>query len=308
MAQGGVNVDQCTRYAEAAMCGQRDFYARQIAAISSEKQKAKVFRNKTSSQVESILVRLSEEIRKSIIGKYYRNSPGTRIEDVVLTQSSDDNRAGADLFHDWNGVPIAIEVKFGAETSRNIGMDTFDRIFGTDVFSVATSRMIRKEWERLFLDDGRDEQRQLERLWRAINGAIDKFNAFNENRGFVLPEQNQMYMEDTILNTTGDGSFRGEFMKFVLDGNDFSDFKRIPTRIGTWTIDRTERIDGCDIVRCNVFVRNYDTNVEIKYVLNWKNNYPLNGNRADKVPAKLGLGSPSWNVWVEVEVTSIRAA
>ena len=98
MAQGGVNVDQCTRYAEAAMCGQMDFYARQIAAISSEKQKAKVFRNKTSSQVESILVRLSEEIRKSIIGKYYRDSPGTRIEDVVLTQSSDDNRAGASAF------------------------------------------------------------------------------------------------------------------------------------------------------------------------------------------------------------------
>lgn len=115
-------------------------------------------------------------------------------------------------------------------------------------------------------------------------------------------------MEDTILNTTGDGSFRGEFMKFVLDGSDFSDFKRIPTGSGYWTIDRTERIDGRDIVRCNVFVRNYETNVEIKYVLNWKNNYPLKGNRADKVSAKLGFGSPCWNVWVEVEVSTIQAA
>ena len=308
MARSGVNVDQCTRYAEAAMCGQTDLYAQRIAAISSETQKARVFRHKTAPQVETILVRLSEEIRKSIIGKYYRDRPGMRIENVLLTQSSDDNRAGADLFHDWNGIPIAIEVKFGEETSRNIGMDTFDRIFGTDVFSVATARGIRKEWERQFLKDGRDEQRQFERLWCAVNGAIDRFNAFNAARGFVLPEQNQIYMEDTILNTTGDGRFRGEFMKFVLDGSDFSDFKRIPTRIGCWTIDRTERIDGHDIVRCNVFVRNYDTNVEIKYVLNWKNNYPLRGNRDDKVSAKLGFGSPSWNVWVEVEVSTIQVA
>lgn len=308
MAQSGINVDQCTRYAEAAMCGQMDFYARQIAAIPSEKQKAKVFRNKTAFQIEPILVRLSEEIRKSIIGKYYLNRPGTRIDDIVLTQSSNDNRTGADLFHDWNGIPIAIEVKFGAETSRNIGMDTFDRIFGTDVFSIAMSREIRKDWERQFLEDGRDEQRQLTRLWEAVNNAIDQFNAFNAARGFVLPSQNQEYMEDAILNTTGDGTFRGEFMKFVLDGCDFSDFKRIPTRIGTWTIDRTEKIDGRNIVRCNVFVRNYDTNVEIKYVLNWKNNYPLKGNRADKVSAKLGFGSPSWNVWVEVEVSTIQAA
>ncbi len=306
MAQNGVNVDQCTRYAEAAMCGQMDFYAKQIAAISSETQKPRVFRHKTAPQIESILVRLSEEIKKSIIGKYYLDKPGMRIENILLTQSSDNNRAGADLVHDWNGIPISIEVKFGKETSRNIGMDTFDRIFGTNVFSCVTSRMIRKEWERQFLKDGRDEQRQLTRLWNAINSAIDRFNAFNAARGFVLPSQNQLYMEDTILNTTGDGTFRGEFMKFILEGSDFSDFKRIPTRIGTWTIDRTEKIDGHNIVRCNVFVRNYDTNVEIKYVLNWKNNYPLNGNHADKVPAKLGFGSPSWNVWVEVEVSTIH--
>jgi len=70
MARSGVNVDQCTRYAEAAMCGQTDLYAQRIAAISSETQKARVFRHKTAPQVETILVRLSEEIRKSIIGKY----------------------------------------------------------------------------------------------------------------------------------------------------------------------------------------------------------------------------------------------
>lgn len=308
MARGGVNVDRCARYAEAAMCGKANLYAEQISAIPVEAQKPKVFRHKTAVQVEAILVRLSEEIRKSIIGKYYPDQTGMRLENVLLTQSSDDNRAGADLFHDWNGVPVAIEVKFGDETSRNIGMETFDRIFGTDVFSCATSREVRKQWERQFLEDGRDEQLQFARLWGAVNDAIDRFNEFNAARGFVLPKQNQDYMEDTILNTTGDGRFHGEFMKFVLDGDNFSDFRRIPTRVGKWTIDRTERIDGHDIVRCNVFVRNYDTNVEIKYVLNWKNNYPLRGNKSDKVSAKLGFGSPSWNVWVEVEVSAIRAA
>lgn len=301
----GVDVDQCVRHAEAAMCGDIAFHAAAIAAIPNERQKVKVFRNKTAEDIGQILMRLSEEIRKSIISKYYPNG-GITLNDIILRQSSDNNREGADLYHICGTKRIVIEVKFGDETSRNIGMTMFEKIFGTNVFTCATSLNARKRWEQLFLSEGRNESLQFERLWAAINEAIDAFNSLNENRGFVLPLANQEYMEKEILNTTGSGGEQEEFMKFVLDGETFDDFKKIPTGIGRWTIGRVHHVDGVDVSRCNVYVRNYDTNVEIKYVLNWKNNHPLLGNVCDKVSAKLGFGTPSWNVWVEVEVTMIN--
>lgn len=305
MSGHGVNVDQCVRHAEAAMCGDVAFHAAAIAAIPNESQKVRVFRRKTAEVIGQILMRLSEEIRKSIISKYYPNG-GVKLSDIILRQSSDNNREGADLYHICGTKRVVIEVKFGDETSRNIGMAMFERIFGTDVFTAATCLSVRKNWERAFLSEGRNAQLQFERLWTAINRAIDKFNSLNESRGFVLPRANQEYMEKEILNTTGSGGEQDEFMKFVLDGEAFDDFKKIPTGIGRWTIDRVHHVDGRSVSRCNVFVRNYDTNVEIKYVLNWKNNHPLLGNVHDKVSAKLGLGTPSWNVWVEVEVTMIK--
>ena len=125
------------------MCGAPHDYAQQIFSIQSESQKVRVFRNKTADQIESILVRLSEEIRKSVISKYYRNVPGKRIEDIVLSQSPNNNRQDADLYHICEGKHISIEVKFGEETSRNIGMGVFEKIFGTSVFSDATGLSVR---------------------------------------------------------------------------------------------------------------------------------------------------------------------
>lgn len=306
MSRRGVNVDQCVRHAEAAMCGNIAFHAAAIAAIQNESQKVRVFRQKTAEEIGQILLRLSEEIRKSIISKYYPNG-GIKLDDVVLLQSSDNNKEGADLYHICGTKRIVIEVKFGGETSRNIGMAMFERIFGTNAFTCATCLDVRKRWERLFVSEGRNTQLQFKRLWAAINGAVDAFNTLNESRSFVLPLANQEYMEKEILNTTGSGGEQEEFMKFVLDGESFDDFKKIPTGIGRWTIDRVHHVDGSRVSRCNVYVRNYDTNVEIKYVLNWKNNHPLLGDVSDKVSAKLGLGTPSWNVWVEVEVTVINS-
>ena len=58
-----------------------------------------------------------------------------------------------------------------------------------------------------------------------------------------------------------------------------------------------------DIKRVNVFIDNYDTNIEIRFTLNWKNNYKYNGKTAK---AKLGLGSANWNVWIDTEIKRIK--
>lgn len=42
--------------------------------------------------------------------------------------------------------------------------------------------------------------------------------------------------------------------------------------------------------------------IQIKYTLNWKNNYKYNGK---KLIAKLGFVCPSWNIWIKVEVKQL---
>lgn len=307
MARGGVNVDECVRYAEAAMCGDCEKYACKIASILDENTKVRIFRGKCQQEIQAILKRLADQIRKMILCKYYDNVLEFSYEDLILHKSSNDNKKGADLYHEHlkTHEKIDVEVKFGEKTDRNIGMKLFKDIFACDAFDKALSLPQRKEWETLFSYD-RDEHKQLERLWQRLNKAINEFNGVQRANNFILPESQQALMEARILNATGRGDFHGKFLKVELDGDEFEDLKTIPTGIGKWIVEEVMPIDGVSVTRCNVFTRNYDTNVQIKYVLNWKNNYRLKKSPHDKVSAKLGLGSSSWNVWVDVFVTKIQ--
>ena len=298
----GVNVDQCTRYCEAAMCGNVQPYAERIHAIP-DAYRVRIFRNKTQAQITEILYRLSGEIKKIVFSKFYSCNDGYTFQDVCLTQTGNNNREGADLIHrhKLTGEEINIEVKFGEKTDRNIGMKMFNKIFGNTIFLDALSMSIRKEWKERYYRE-RDEEAQLRRLWAAINVAIENFNEFERSYDFILQPENQKLMEQEILNNAGDGHINGKFVKIILDGDSFNDLKSIPTGIGKWIVQEVKKIDGTEIKRCNVFVHNYDTNVKIKFVLNWKNDYRIG---EIKAPAKLGLGSSNWNVWVEVHVSHI---
>ena len=46
-------------------------------------------------------------------------------------------------------------------------------------------------------------------------------------------------MENEIINISGDGTKKYDYyLKFLLDGNDFSYFSHIPTKIGKWIIQK----------------------------------------------------------------------
>ena len=298
------NVDSCVREAEAGLCGNRMEHAQRIAAISNG-LRTQIFRQKSVSEINKILQQCSETIRACVIDKFYSDDDTISIDDIVLESSSNNNRDGADLVHKLpDGKIISIEVKFGAQTDRNIGMNVFENIFGSKVFTNALSVSNRRSWLRAF-DVDNSESNQFDRLYNTLNNAVDEFNAEQKKKNFKLTQEEQDYMENIIINASGSSDFSDNYdyyLKFVLDGEDFSSFSRMTTGVGSWIVQSVQKLSE-DTKRVNVFVNNYDTNTQIKYTLNWKNNYHYNGR---SLMAKLGFGSPSWNVWITVEVTTIE--
>jgi len=294
------NVDSCVREAEAGLCGDFKQHSLAITRIN-DNERVLIFRGKEAQDIEFILQTCSQTIKAHIIDRFYPNS-NVSINDISLEHGSNNNKEGADLIHILpNKERIDIEVKFGEKTDKNIGMDKFEKIFGSQAFSKALSKENRNKWRELYCQE-LDEQKQLDRLFSVLNVAITEFNKYQENRNYTLTKEEQKFMEDE-LNTSGTSNTKGNYyLKFVLKGNNLSSFGHLTTGIGSWVIQSVKPLYS-KVKRVNVFVKNYTTNIQIKYTLNWKNNYKYkNGLRA---AAKLGLKTPNWNVWITAEIQEI---
>lgn len=282
------DVDQCVRYAEHALCGNSLEMSRKIFELDDD-IKVKIFQNKDPEEINTIINNASSEIKKFIVDKFYNGE----LRDIVLYPASRNNKEGSDLYHMVNNQQrIDIEVKFGAKTDRNIGKDRFVEFFGSSVFSEALALEIRGGWVKQYIQE-RDSQKQFERLFSSLNKAIEKFNL---NLPRQLEKSKQEIMEQEIMQSVGGVDNRVNLFKFNITNDGCKYIKSFPTSEGTWTILKVHYLDDT-VKRVNVFVYNETTNVQIKFVLNWKNNYDIPG--IGKVQAKLGFGSFNWNVWVK---------
>ncbi|OYX42408.1 hypothetical protein B7Y94_03440 [Candidatus Saccharibacteria bacterium 32-49-12] len=294
------NVDQCVRYCELAMCEDMALYSDMITQIP-DLNRVVALRGKNRQQIIDLLTNCRKTVQIDIVNLYY--SDGINYTDITFTSDSTNNRDGADIIHTLpSGQAISIELKFGQKTDRAIGMVTFENIFGASHFTEALSVNTRKGWIQGYVNQP-DVSQQKYRLETTLNRAIDGFNQYYDDRNRRLSESAQEYMERVIINNTGDGSKDStHLLRYIVEGDQFREIKRIPTGHGYWMVKPVKPL-GPGVSRVTIFVYNSTTNVQIKFLLNWKNNYKLpNG---DKVSAKLGLGSPSWNVWIEVDASSV---
>lgn len=294
------NVDQCVRYSELAMCEDIDLYGERISQIPNA-NRVMVFRNKNKDEIVEILRNCKKTVQLDVAKIYYDDD--VNYQDIEFTSDSNNNRDGADIIHTLeSGLEVSIELKFGQKTDRAIGMAMFEKIFESDYFTKALTLDRRREWVAGYVEEP-NIFKQRYRLVESLNEAVEKFNNHYDSINRRLSAQAQEYMESVIINNTGDGNRDNtHLLRYIIEGSGFKEIKRIPTGVGFWTVDSVKPL-GDKVNRVNIFVFNSTTNVQIKYTLNWKNNYRLpNG---DKVSAKLGLGSPSWNVWIEVEVTRL---
>jgi len=294
------DVYDCVELCTKAICSDNaEIFAVKIESLKNS-NKIQTLREKNRDYIETYLDNNKKFIKKYLSKEYYpENYDYTKIE---LFLSSKNNKKGADIYHNiisgkYAGKKIEIELKFGSETNNNKGMDIFCDIFGNNVFKEALSIEIRKSWLIQFEKESRDEELQLTRLYSQLDIAVDKFNDYCENKKWTLDKIGEINLEKYILNSTGDGLKEYDFFeKFSFKAYTPLHVQRMVTGSGTWEI---EKINNWDHVtkkyRVNIKIKNIITSSEFKFVLNWKNNYKLD--EKSKASAKLGLGSPSWNVF-----------
>ena len=289
-----VDVDQCSRYAEAGLCGDTAENAAKISMIDDGLRNI-IFRNKSAYQIEQMLVSFSDEIKRTISTKF-------GFECNNLYASSNNNRDGADLFAlSPAGEKITIEIKFGAYTDKAVGMSHFAKILGTTIFSDALSAEQRKKWQGLVINEYPDFSKQMARTTQTLNSAAAKFNALMEKNDYILSPDSQVFMEDYLLNNSGDyDSHTNNYIRFEVNrgGTEINDVVLVKKGCGTWRVDKVNPIDPNDgKARINVFAQNNVTNLQIKFTLNNKNDLHIQ-NTNIKVRSKYMLNSPSWNVWI----------
>lgn len=290
------DVDMCVRLCENALVEGLELNSSLISELD-QGQRVHLFRNKRLDFIQNTLRNSKRVIEQKILDSFYSD---VKIKEIKLQKGSNNNKEGADLFHILpNGDIVEIEVKFGQATDKNIGMEQFKNIFGSSVFQDNLNLDTRKKLFSKFLEHN-NESIHNKNLFNILNDSIQKFNQHLEDINYKLDSTKQNYMENLIINNSGsDERTYNHFLKFIIKGDSMRDVDNLPTGIGSWLIDKVNFIDS-NIRRVNVFVKNHETKIMIKYVLNWKNNYKYNG---ISYSAKLGFGTPNWNVWIKVEIS-----
>lgn len=288
------DVDQCTRYAEAGLCGDAKGNSLKIARIDNSLRNI-IFRGKSADQIETMLLSFSSKIKRTVSSKF--GFPCDK-----LLASSDDNKDGADLYSIGpSGERVTIEVKFGSYTDKAAGMEAFSKIFDTTIFSDALSNNQRKAWQELVRNEYPDLSKQLKRTTDTLNKAATDFNELMARNGHKLSEKSQNFMEDYLLNNSGSyDSHTNNYIRFEVtkDGSDINDVMLVKKGCGSWRVEDIELMNPFDEkARINVFAYNDETNLQIKFTLNNKNDLHLK-NSSIKIRSKYMLNSPSWNVWI----------
>lgn len=259
-----------------------------------ENQKPISFRSISFIDIGSFFSKLNPALKKLI--EIYYSEPV-----ISIAEDSNNNKIGSDLFVTTKSGNFTktrrVELKFGAETNRNIGNGAMDEIFEiTDKITSFSSifKNISAQQKKFMtgnLDNTTAGYTNLEKL--LLEAATTLENLYDN--GFLSINSEKMY---TLLTTTGSLSNQTsmeDLMKIRVDFTyDFENSLKImdrPNVSGSWSVSRIGMAENS----IRVEIRTSNAIVSTKFLLNWKNNYNFKG---VTYPAKLGLGSSSWNVWI----------
>lgn len=259
-----------------------------------ENQKPITFRHVDLNDINNFFDQLNLSVKSTLLEHY-------KVDELKILPDSNDNRVGSDLVIEIkdNGKVIKkrVEVKFGSETKRNIGNNTMDKVFPCSDNPLFFSQLFKEitQKQRNFVLNTKGDldlfYSNLEELLKIASIAI--VNQRNEGRMSV----NSSVMKD-LLSSTGSIGKSDQ----VRDIETIRvDYNKVPNKIvkmlsnpnlsGQWKFEKI----GMAPSAIRVEIKAANEFVEAKFLLNWKNNYHLNGK---EYPAKLGMGITSWNVWI----------
>lgn len=246
-------------------------------------------RGKSYSQLVQYFNRLYQDVVDAI-------SETFECDVDLLKEDSNNNKIGADLIatirYDEIKKDEKIELKFGKETLRAIGIATFDKIFVVDYdtgFFTEIFTDVKNNQRKFALDNPGEVDLLISNLEKQLSPIIEKSNELADS-GHLRINSNEM-----ALQLSGTGSIDSE------------DEASVPTKlfVGWNSINVSEKLDlsgDWRIIeispskdkgaRINFIASN--GKVETKFLLHWKNDMVFDGY---KYPAKTGINSYCFNVW-----------
>ncbi len=275
-----MDVNHCAKLCESFFENQNKDIANEIANIPDE-NRIRCMRKKSDEEIYKTLSDFFADVTNDFKENY------GDIQSIEC--SSNDNKQVADIIihsdKDYN-----CELKFGAETNSNIGIESFENLFP---FSFVMPSETRENWfNDVYVNHTKTEEEWLAYKKNYYNNAISNFNSQYQEK--TLTDEQSNYLVNNIVNSSGSASKScGNYVKYVLKRKHL--VRKDPVKNeGSWQISSVSSISNPIKGRVNVNLTNGEYNV--RFVLNWKNTFRKNG---VEVPAKYGFGSPSYNVFVK---------
>lgn len=236
-----------------------------------------------------------EEMLSSFQNLKYAIEEKLNITTVVLT-SSTNNRIGSDFFE--TTTKTHIELKLGAATAANLGVEKVATIIPATSLAKLPSNADRELWRTLY----RANPEEASTFIVNRHNQMLKNVAEEINRNKTLAEGANVTLNNLYQGYNVSSENAHKLATFYLQP-DFSWKEQSRPYVENASWGFSQALFSTKTGRLNLFAVNPVLNATWKATYNYKNNYPLtlsNGEKT-KAPAKLGLGSPSFNCWFNLE-------
>jgi hypothetical protein len=263
-------------------------------SVLPDAQKPISFRNKTKMDLFAFFKKLNCQLKRIIEGYF-----SERV--ISVCEDSHDNKVGSDLYvSTTNSRELNVhhvELKFGSETNRNIGNKSMDQIFTVEEGRNSFAEMFRevREKQKKFMSNNPNKiDLGYKHLYDLLKEVSDALSSLKRDGKFTVNSS----MMRVLLTTTGSfdtHEYLDDLLKIRVDySTEILDSLKImdqPNISGLWEVEKIGMAENS--IRVEIKTKN--AFISTKFLLNWKNDYTYLG---IKYPAKLGLGSSSWNVWI----------
>lgn len=278
------NVNAFVKIAESIISTQ-DYSQTSTLATIPDVERPRPFRGRSVADIETILHALTDQILAVV------NDLGIHYTSVQFASSPVDNRSLADaLLVLDNDKTINIELKFGSETTANVGMETVNSLLPTPNSFDFLSNKVRKLYKERIVNQSTLESAVAgwdNYIHSHLMGVLTDMSL----QGYKLTSE-QCERLNTIINQSGrsDVVQKDPYIKAIVGNSKITTKIVEPLSVDDWelTIDYNARLNLM-----------FESSVgSVRMTLNNKNDQYIQTDEGRlKVRSKHLLGSPSLNVW-----------
>lgn len=240
-----------------------------------------IFRDfETIESLKNVFASLEKELKQNL-----------NTDKLYLT-GDNNNRSGADLYESFTD--IHIELKLGSATDANLGLESMKDVLGLGLINSLPTAQQREKWRASYLLNPEQTSILIKAEHKKSYESFVK--DFQLKAGDKLDPAGQLAM-NKYWSGNNNNNLSGRMRRWQLlkDGTWKEEIKSLPS--GSWQYGEAEVKTQPDKTnRLNFSIYNPVLEKSLKLTYNYKNTY-RSKTLGIVAPAKLGLGSPSFNGW-----------